>query len=213
MRATLSLLRQWWVSWNLRLHYAGDRRALNRLHWLRDPWRLRTSEEEVRFEATSRIIREQIGQHFGAILEIGCAEGLQTGYLAPLADSILGIDVSKPAIRRARLRGIPNSRFEATDPAQLLRRAEPLVFDLVTACEVLYYVPGFEGTVEAMKRLGRCCVVTYYEGQADLLDPYFGAGEGYQTEIIQGPKFLWKLVWWRNTWLDEAPQPSQPRLH
>src|SRR3989442_15700665 len=98
----MNFLKRHWLSWQLRRSHKGDARAMARLYCLPAPWGLNVPEEHFRFRETARLVREKIGGHFGSILEIGCGEGLQTQYLAPLADRIVGIDPSSHAIKRAR---------------------------------------------------------------------------------------------------------------
>ena len=49
------------------------------------------------------------------------------------------------------------------------------MFDLVVACEVLYYVKDIPRFLDRLSRLGRACLVTYYQGQAPVLDSHFAS--------------------------------------
>jgi len=191
----LYLLKKRWLRWNVRKASAGDAAAMNRLYLFEDPWGLNTTGEHFRFQETARIIRENIGDHFESILEIGCGEGLQTQYLAPLARYIVGLDPSSNAIKRARARGIANASFkvgELTSYAGLARGS----FDLVMACEVLYYMPDFEEAFEKLNKLGSACVVTYHRGVFESLDNFFSSKKVI-SETIRGADCDWRVVYWR----------------
>ena len=58
-------------------------------------------------------------------------------YLAPLADQLVALDPSARAIRRARVNKIANASFQVGDLMSYEPQFQQL-FDLVTACEVLY---------------------------------------------------------------------------
>jgi SAM-dependent methyltransferase len=191
----VNFIKKYWLRWNIQRHRGGDSRALDRLYALEDPWSLNTSVENVRFTETVRIIRDRIGKHFGSILEIGCGEGLQTKCLAALADRIVGIDPSTQAIKRASDRGIKNAVFEKGELINYQKPKEDR-FDLVTACEVIYYLKNTEQAYQILSAMGKVCLVTYYEGAAEPLDSFFGT-KGVESETIRGPSQTWRIVWWR----------------
>jgi SAM-dependent methyltransferase len=184
----------YWRRWNLRRAYAGDVAAMNRLYLLGDPWGLDAPDEHFRFRETVRVIQERLGNHFERILEIGCGEGLQTEYFAPLTSSIVGLDASKNAIKRARARNIANASFEVGDLANWTVQPGD-TFDLVTACEVLYYFDQLEPAYEKLGRIGRSCLVTYHQGAFDRLDEFFAA-KGVNSLMIQGINCAWRAVYW-----------------
>jgi SAM-dependent methyltransferase len=193
MRAVKSL-RKYWLRWNVDRAAGGDPAAMDRLYMFGDPWKLDSPGEHFRFQETARIIREKIGQRFGSILEIGCGEGLQTAYLAPLADRIVGLDPSAHAIKRANARHIPNAAFAVGDLDSYATKPDTR-FDLVTACEVLYYMKDFEHACENLNKVARTCLVTYFKGAYERLDPCF-AGKNFRSEIIKNAECEWKAVFW-----------------
>ena len=69
------------------------------------------------------------------------------------------------------------------------------VFDLVTACEVLYYMTDLDRACERLTRLARNCVVTYHRGAFAQLDNYF-AGKQVKSETIRGAACEWRVVYW-----------------
>ena len=190
----MNLIFKFWRRWNLRRAYGGDAEAMNRLYYVKDPWGINSATEHFRFQETARVIREKIGAHFRSILEIGCGEGVQTKHLAPLAEQIIGVDPSSIAIRRARISKIANSLFEVGD---LMTYGIPPkdIFDLVTACEVLYYVQDLERAYKRLNRLGRQCVVTYYQGAFERLDTFF-ATKNVTLETIECASCKWRIVYW-----------------
>ena len=116
--------------------------------------------ERARFEATNALIEREFGR-VGSVLELGCGEGHQTGFLARLSDQQYGIDVSSQAIERARRR-VPAAQFAATDIFGQPWGGHARRFDLVTACEVLYYLGDPAATLKRMRHLGRCGLVTFF---------------------------------------------------
>src|SRR5580700_10350985 len=98
---------------------------------------MRSAREQARFEWTNQVIGDHLAP-LGTILEVGCGEGHQSQYLARQSGELYGIDVSARAVDRARQR-CPAGNFAVGDPFTL-GSAMPDRYDLVAACEVLYYV-------------------------------------------------------------------------
>jgi SAM-dependent methyltransferase len=192
----MKLLFTLWRRWNLRKVYRGDIAAMNRLYRFEDPWGLRSAGERFRFQETVRLIQANIGSHFRNILEIGCGEGLQTETLAPLAGEIVGVDASSRAVARARLRNVGNASFAVSDLMEAKRHFESR-FQLVTACEILYYIEDLHRAFESLNSLGENCLVTYYQGAFQRLDPFFAREKDVKLETIQGADCLWRFVYWR----------------
>jgi SAM-dependent methyltransferase len=189
-----NFLRRYWLRWNVQRARAGDRAAMSRLYLVDDPWRLDSPAERHRFEETARFVREKISNRFTSMLEIGCGEGLQTKYLAALTERIVGVDPSLHAIKRASGKNIPNALFEVGDLDTYASRCQER-FDIVTACELLYYLPDLNQAFAQLSKLGRTCLVTYYQGAFGQLDQYFN-GKGVTSEFIEGPDCKWKIVYW-----------------
>lgn len=156
---------------------------LNLAYSVADPWNMASDLERFRFERTNSIIRRHMPD-CQSILEIGCGEGHQTEYLREVCPKICGIDVSEKAIERARRR-VPDAEFAVGDIFGLSPNHEPSSFDLVVACEVLYYISDIGRTIAEMNRLGRACLVTIFapairrvgphlEAQPDLVKDWFG---------------------------------------
>lgn len=189
-----NLVKKYWLRWNVKRARAGDKSAMSRLYLVGDPWRLDSPGERHRFQETARFIREKISPRFASLLEIGCGEGLQTEYFAPLADRVVGVDPSSHAIRRATAKKIPKTSFEVGDLDSYAKSCSER-FDIVTACELLYYLPDLGQACEKLSGLGRTCLVTYYQGAFDLLDEYFNRKD-VNFGLIENSNCKWKIVYW-----------------
>ena len=101
-----------------------------------DPWQFETSEYERRKYAATI---EALGSERAlSALEVGCANGVLTRSLADRCQSLLAIDVSATALRRAEARcvDLPNVRFLL---AGIPQDPIPGEFDLFVLSEVAYY--------------------------------------------------------------------------
>jgi 2-polyprenyl-3-methyl-5-hydroxy-6-metoxy-1,4-benzoquinol methylase len=92
------------------------------------------------------------------ILEVGCASGNFTRRLVEIADLVVGIDVSKTEIARAKLR-IPQAKFYAVSMEQF-HTQEP--FDVIVCSEVLYYIQDHKTALKSLRELGRYLVTSHY---------------------------------------------------
>jgi len=112
-------------------------------HWKKgDPWSLGSSPwEKQRLDRLRDVVADRRYPH---VLEIGCGSGHFTERLLPLADSLLGLDVSPTAIEAARARFVSSpfaSRLEFR--AQNIFEADLRgagSFDLVILTETVYYL-------------------------------------------------------------------------
>lgn len=124
----LKSLRVWWHGFNTRRKM--DRvfsRGEDPYHYADSPY------ERARLDAMQAALAPR-----GRALEVGCAEGLFTERLAPLAKELVALDISPVALERARRR-CPGVRFEEAD----LRRWSPASgsrFETIVLGDVLYYL-------------------------------------------------------------------------
>lgn len=198
---TASLLRKaqrrLWMKYALRGVGGNDNHArLDLAYSLEDPWNMASPLEEARFEATNAIIEKVFG-HVGSVLEIGCGEGHQTAYLSRLSDTQYGIDVSAHAVARARLR-MPAAQFATSDIYQQPWGDQAQRFDLVTACEVLYYLGDPASAIERMRHLGRCGLVTFFAPAIGRVGPCVERVPGLRKDWIHHGSTAWLVGWWRN---------------
>lgn len=191
------VFRRQWLKYSLRNVSNNDNhRGLDRIYMVPDPWNLDSPREHARFEATNAIIRRHFGE-VGELLEIGSGEGLQSSYLSKICRKLHGVEVSATAVERARQR-LPGAHFEAGDLLQQQWLKQRRRFDLVVACEVLYYVADLEATLAEMNRLGDACLVTFFTGEAYKLAARLERINGVQKEWFYYDGVTWLMVWWRN---------------
>lgn len=173
-----------------------NHQGLDRLYVLPDPWGMSSQREQSRFQQTNAVIDSVIGP-IDRLLEIGCGEGHQSEYLARLCLRLDGLDVSERAVTRARLRA-PQCRFHIGDISKPLPWAvEGERYDLVVACEVLYYVRDIPGTIAGMSRLGRSCFVTFFCPAARRVAIHLEAIPQLRRGWIYHDPYAWLWAFWR----------------
>lgn len=115
-----------------------------------DPWRFASSNyERAKYKATLDTLKDD---RYEAVFEVGCSIGILTRMLAPNCESLLAVDVSRIALKRARrtCRGLGNvtiarMRIPAEWPAEQ--------FDLILFSEVLYFLDPKDIRTTAQKTL------------------------------------------------------------
>ncbi|MCH8011768.1 MAG: class I SAM-dependent methyltransferase [Candidatus Marinimicrobia bacterium] len=160
--------------------------------FLKDPWNMDSKKEQYRFLKTNLIISESM-QHLDSILEIGCGEGHQSVYLSQLCDKLYGIDISQIAIKAAK-RKCPTGIFEVADIINVDPKEQQ--YELVVACEILYYLKDIEKAIKLMSHLGRYCLVTYLESHESVFGRFIEPIEGVKYEVIHGSTANWKVAYW-----------------
>lgn len=191
------LVRRTWMKYALRgvrQNDAHDR--LDLAYKMPDPWHMSSEQEQTRFVETCTIIERELGDRFGSVLEIGCGEGHQTVHLSDLAERITGLDVSETAIERARRR-LPEAEFLVGDLAAQSWASELGRYDLVTACEVIYYMSDMPGFLQTMDQLGKACLVTYFAPAARKVEAHVMAMPGVETSTFRYRDVEWVAAWWR----------------
>jgi SAM-dependent methyltransferase len=114
--------------------------------WKRgDPWKFETSEfERAKYEREIAVLG---GLHYSRVLEIGCGGGWFTRLLSPIADQIIGLDISPAAIARARTIGLDSVDFRVANIMDYDLRAEGpwhLVVMNETICYLGWLYPFFD---------------------------------------------------------------------
>jgi SAM-dependent methyltransferase len=154
-------VRRLWMRYALRGALQSDNRnRLDLAYLLHDPWKLDSESEHVRFKGTSNRLERAFGRP-RTILEVGCGEGIQSRYFARQCYRLTGIDVSSRAVGRARRR-VPCAELIVGDIYTQAWSNELNRFDVVVACEVIYYMRDVPRFLTAMSQLGRGCLVTYF---------------------------------------------------
>jgi 2-polyprenyl-3-methyl-5-hydroxy-6-metoxy-1,4-benzoquinol methylase len=178
-------VRRAWMKYALRgvkQNDAHDR--LERAYLMPDPWKLDSEPERRRFAETNVRIERAFG-HVGSLLELGCGEGHQSEQLVKVCDTLTGIDVSATA-------------FAAGDLFAQPWAGEADRFDVVVACEVLYYLSDVPRTLDAMTRLARVgCLVTYFAPAERKIGPHFANRVGLERDSFRFGDTEWTAVWWR----------------
>lgn len=188
--------RRLWLTYVLRGAEGSDSfKRLDRLYTVEDPWNMVSEKERARFEATNRVIESAFGR-VGSVLELGCGEGHQTEFLAKISDTQYGVDVSAHAVERARQR-LPQAHFEATDIFGQPWGDGANRFDLVTACEMLYFLSEPEKTIARMRHLGRNGLVTFFAPTCGLMGPHLDGIPGLHKDWIHHDDTVWLIAWWR----------------
>ncbi len=189
--------RRLWMKYALRGVGGSDNHArLDLAYAVEDPWNMESTLERARFEQTNAVIERAFGR-VGSVLELGCGEGHQTEWLARISERQYGVDVSPQAIARAKLR-VPGAEFAATDVFGQPWGDEPGRFDLVTACEVLYYLSDPAATLARMRTLGRNGLVTFFAPACGRVGPHLDAIPGLHKDWIYQGGTAWLVAWWRN---------------
>jgi 2-polyprenyl-3-methyl-5-hydroxy-6-metoxy-1,4-benzoquinol methylase len=105
-----------------------------------DPWDLETSPfERAKYDAQLALI-DAGGRRYGRALEIGCAAGAFTRWLAERCDSVVALDIAEPAVAlaRSRTRGT-NIDYRVADIMQWDAEFDG-DWDLVVLAETVYYL-------------------------------------------------------------------------
>ena len=185
-----------WRRYAMRGIGANDNHAgLDKLYALPDPWGMTTEREQSRFAQTNAVIAAHAGR-VGTLLEIGSGEGHQSEHLAALCDQLYGLDVSERAVERARER-LPSAKFGVGEITALPWDAPPGgKYDLVVACEVLYYLSDIGKTVETMSTLGRACLVTFFCPSARRVAQHLQDLPGVRRGWIYHDPYAWLWAYW-----------------
>lgn len=91
------------------------------------------------------------GRRFGAALDLGCGTGLCGPLLAPLVETVDGIDLSPTMLEAARRRGIYRTLVQA-DIVEHLRTTE-VRYDLLVAADVFIYIGALDAVFAGARRV------------------------------------------------------------
>jgi 2-polyprenyl-3-methyl-5-hydroxy-6-metoxy-1,4-benzoquinol methylase len=189
-------VRRLWMQYALRgVQQSDNHDRLDLAYMIEDPWKLDSELEHARFRGTS----ERLARAFGrprTILEVGCGEGVQSAYFAQQCDRLTGIDVSARAIERARRR-LPQAELAVGDLAAQAWARETDRFDVVVACEVIYYMSDVPAFLAAMSRLGRGCMVTYFSAAERKMGRFVRAIPDVAIDEIVQPQASWLVATWK----------------
>jgi SAM-dependent methyltransferase len=170
-----------------------------------DPWNLAT--EDYRFAETNRLITVQFGR-VGRLLEIGAGEGHQTRWLTRVADHVTGVDLSTAALERARLKA-PEAAFAPARLPELELPEDIAPFDLVIACEVLYFADDIGQAVTRMRQLAPRGLISGLEAKWRRFGPAVANLPALRMERIVEADTVWLVAMWDES-SDAMPPESTP---
>ncbi len=187
--------RLWRAYLTRRLRPGNNQAELDRFYALPDPWDMASVREQARFVQTNSLI-QALRPSLGTLLEIGCGEGHQSVHLAQLCQRLDGVDVSPRAVDRARIR-LPQARFGVGELGAL-PWAVPAAgrYDLVVACEVLYYMDDIGRAVQSLSTLGRACLITFFGPAARRVAMHLEGIPGIQRGWFQHAGQAWLWAYW-----------------
>jgi SAM-dependent methyltransferase len=143
--------------------------------WKRgDPWDIETSDFEQR--RCARLLPILFARRYAKALEVGCATGVFTRFLARVADRSVALDISPTAIACARKTwtGPDSTEFRVANIIEYDPRAEG-PWDLVVMSDMIYFLgwlyPFFDVAWLAMELFA----ATTIGGQLLLANCYGGA--------------------------------------
>ncbi len=175
--------------------FGGNYRKIRMLYSLEDPWEMASECEQYRFAKTMEQLRA-VMPHFSSILELGCGEGHQSVYLSELSDELFGIDISKTAVSRAVGR-CPQATFAtmALEDAGSSAFGERH-FNLITACEVLYYTIDITKILTELQARTDRLYVSNYHPRSKMMQAHF-SGDGWKKlNSIQFEGTIWDCFLW-----------------
>jgi SAM-dependent methyltransferase len=153
--------------------------------WRRgDPWEFETSDFEQR--RCARLCSILAGRRYANALEIGCGAGFFTRFLAPVADRVVALDISKTAIERAEAIQ-PRPGFIDFRIANIMEydvRAEG-PWDLVILSDTIYFL-GWLYSFFEVGWLAMEIFAATRNGGCLLLPNCFGGPEDY----LMRPSFI-----------------------
>lgn len=189
-------VRRLWMRYALRGVARADNHArLDLAYLVPDPWKLDSEVEHARFRMTSKYLEAHLGRP-RTILEIGCGEGIQSEYFARQCDRLTGIDVSARAIERAKKR-LPRADFVAGDLFDQPWVGETDRFDVIVACEVVYYMKDVPRFLATISRLGAGCLVTYFGPAERRVGEYFVDLPQMSRDVLREADREWHVITWR----------------
>ncbi len=185
----------WSVLRGAPMHWRRPYGRMHRLYRREDPWRLTAPRERERFALTNALIARHVPD-CGALLEIGSGEGGQTAELRKVARHVTGIEVSEAAVARARLL-VPDAEFFVGCGEDAPRLLGPRRFDLVTACEMLYYAPDPAGLLDTLRTLAPRILVTVYDKRARGLARHLRGPGWARLDDIMVEGVRWHCHFWQ----------------
>lgn len=189
------MLRGFWKKAMLRgTAFTGAYGKLRWLYSIEDPWEMSSEREQYRFRKVNDMLTA-IAPRFGSILELGSGEGHQSLHLATIADRLTGVDISASAVERARRR-CPDAEFAASELEAVPELFAGRRFDLVTGCEVLYYVRDAGSILSALQAMTEGIFVSNYLPRSEKMRPLFEGPGWRRLDNIVHEDTVWECFLW-----------------
>lgn len=174
--------------------FSGAYRKLRLLYSLEDPWEMASEREQHRFAATSAQLAMIEPKH-GSVVELGCGEGHQSLHLRALCERLHGVDLSSAAVARARAR-CPWAQFSVAKVEAVPDLLTGERVDLITACELLYYLREPERLLPKLQAVTRRIYVSNYRPRSMHLRPLFEYDGWYRLPDIVHGEAVWECFLW-----------------
>lgn len=176
--------------------FSGEYRKLRRLYSLVDPWDMASAREQHRFAQTNSMLAA-IAPRYESVLELGCGEGHHSVHLRALADRLYGVDLSQKAVERARRR-CPDAEFAVGELETAHRLFAETQFDLITACEVLYYVRDSGAILAGLQARTRRIFVSNYLPRSERIRTHFTGERWRKLDCITHEQTVWECFLWES---------------
>jgi 2-polyprenyl-3-methyl-5-hydroxy-6-metoxy-1,4-benzoquinol methylase len=105
----------------------------------------------------SRAVLDQY--NFGTILDIGCGKGAFTHLLKKKNNTVLGLDVSRTAVKKAKAK-YPDIEFKALKAEDILSLRKE--FDLAVIMEVLSYLKNWKQVIRKIAKISDYVFISLY---------------------------------------------------
>jgi ubiquinone/menaquinone biosynthesis C-methylase UbiE len=185
----------WARYWLRNSTFTGRYGSLKNIYAVKDPWSLNTTKEIRRFSATNDLILSTIPD-CKSLLELGCGEGYQTEFLSKVSRSTTGLDISEKATARARAL-CPDVEFVTGRAEDLANLFPGRKFDLVTACEILYYSNNVQQLLGEIMKISDRLLVTNFSERAELMRSQFEGPGWHRLDDIEAEGTRWECHLWK----------------
>lgn len=133
------------------------------------------------------------------VLEVGCADGYISQWIAPRVDKLVGIDIVPVCIDRCKALELDNAKFRVVD-ANVMEEARLGKFDLVVATDVVEHLIDPLGFVKTAAKMGRVILATTSINESPNPDAFSVRAYNRPAKIGDGSGHIWSFR--QNTFLD-----------